>query len=488
VLGGYLAAANRGEAVVTLSASRSETLYSITSEPDCSALHAIGDDSRLPANVVRLRASIPGVPEDRLGQYRFEWSLPDPNVGTLAADLDIGPSEENPAVRGMCSEFGSACVLTQGTVRFYTEPTILWIAPGCTFPKDPTRPSRGGVVRVKVKAFQGKGRLGKGRISLGYGRIASLTLYANSKDGTGARNGIPSDLNPFFSATLTPQAPLPQVKQFVFDSGEGSREVATPGSCAGEPYDACATDLLYEQGGTFAATVQAEFEDDSSICDNVPVRIGTSPNVIQLRVSATPRRTTYVPGDPARGTVNLRVSARNVSDPAVARGVILLTGSNFLSCEAEIEVGGTTTTKTTSFDLQHCSITSDQPCKVDNDCARGGGCPDCQPNEVCLARSHCSTTFTQSCAFDSDCRQPRCATCGTDETCTRVLSTSAITVAIGESVELLNETVTLDNRLPAVAKITDVWTVNPFNAPTDSAELTYQIRGTPRAARTPRGR
>src|SRR5690242_16200023 len=56
-------------AAVTVTASQTETLYS-TSNPDCATLHALSDDA-LPLNIVRLKANVPGVPDD---QVTFRWS------------------------------------------------------------------------------------------------------------------------------------------------------------------------------------------------------------------------------------------------------------------------------------------------------------------------------------------------------------------------------------------------------------------------------
>jgi hypothetical protein len=112
----------RVEAAVSVSASRTEILYSQNADPDCSMLHSVTDDAQLPFYVARLRATVvdapPGVP------LVYRWSLPSNAQGLLAADLDLGSAGEAPSVTGMCAEFGNTCVLTSDKQSFYDEPNL----------------------------------------------------------------------------------------------------------------------------------------------------------------------------------------------------------------------------------------------------------------------------------------------------------------------------------------------------------------------------
>ena len=95
-------------AAVTVSASLSEALYSAESNTDCAALHPLKDQGtaggmgELPMNVVRLHATVPGVPDD---QVTFQWSVLKPEFGTLVADQDIAPGEST-VIEGICAKFG----------------------------------------------------------------------------------------------------------------------------------------------------------------------------------------------------------------------------------------------------------------------------------------------------------------------------------------------------------------------------------------------
>src|SRR5881628_354026 len=142
-----LALPGRAGAAAILTASRSELLYSAEAEPDCSALSK-NSDAALPFNVVRVTAVVDGAPPE---QVRYRWSFPNPAVGTLAADLDLGPSQETPAIQALCAEFGNACTLTQDTLPLYNYPTILWLAPTCdVLPPRTSRNFRGGAIRLRV--------------------------------------------------------------------------------------------------------------------------------------------------------------------------------------------------------------------------------------------------------------------------------------------------------------------------------------------------
>jgi hypothetical protein len=472
-----LALTGPAHGVVVLSSSRGETLYSAEEAPDCSELSRLPDD-QLPLNVVRIRAAVDGAAP---GEVAYRWSLPTPAVGTLAADLDLGPAERTAAVRGLCAEFGNACVLTRDKLPFYNQPTILWIAPTCSgLPPKTARDFPGGIVRVRLSAKAGRRRLGKATLTLGYGRAASVTLFADGDDGIGRPAGVASDIQPFFGARVDARGQaLPEVDAFEFSNGEGDSSTVDPQPCAfgNAPFDACSTNLLYQSAGRFVAGVTQTFVDGSALCDNLVVRVLSAAIVPRLAVSATPGRTTYVPGDPLRGEVGLRVTLRNAS-PRQGGGGILLLGDGVLTCDAEVEVGGKTDTVTTRFDLQHCSVTTGQACTTDAEC-RPPFCTECDSEEVCLTQSHCSETPAQLCAHDSDCRAPACALCQDDETCVRVLATPSVVVGIGESVDLVDTTVAVENVFPNVARISETWTVNTFNGGAAEDRLRYRIKGRP---------
>jgi hypothetical protein len=116
----------RVDARVALVPSRAESLYSVAGTPDCTELSQ-RPDAALPMNVVRIRAVVDGAPADGV---RYQWTMVGKTLGTLAADQPVGDGQQVPAVQGICAEFGNACVLTEDKLRFYTQPTILWLAPG----------------------------------------------------------------------------------------------------------------------------------------------------------------------------------------------------------------------------------------------------------------------------------------------------------------------------------------------------------------------
>ena len=466
-------------AALNMTASRSELFYSDEADPDCSTLSKLPDD-QLPTNVVRLRAVLPAGVDPT--QVRFRWSLPKPQLGTLAADLDLGPSDTTAAVRGLCAEFGNSCILTGDKLGLYSQATVLWLAPTCSVLPDKTaRRFAGGRVRVGVQAFVGKRKIGKAVTVVGFGRTASITLYIDGSDGIGKPFGVPSDIRPFFSARLDAAGTtLPELDTIQFEDGAGASTSPTPPvACTvdGVHYDACANTTLYRQAGKFKARATAKFVDKSDLCDDVTVRVLSADIIPKLEVSATPRRSSYVPGDPRKGVVNLRVVLRNAS-PHSGGSSILLAGGSILTCNAELKAGGTTATQMTTFDLQHCSQTTDQPCTRDGHCAPPV-CSGCSFEEFCLTGSHCSETLTQACTGNSDCEVPTCKTCQDNETCIHVLATPEILLGIGDAVELVNKTVAIANTLPNPAKVSESWTVNTFNAGSDSAELKYKLLGRP---------
>ncbi len=463
----------QGRASLT-AAPRSDLLFSSGEDPDCTDLSAKAD-GELPYHVVRLRVLVDGAPLDGA---RYQWSVPQPEVGTLAADLPLGPEEQTSAIRGLCAEFGNACVLTADKLPFYNEPTILWIAPDCdSLPQKTTTNFAGGTVRVRVRAFEGRRKLGKATVSVGYGRIASVVLYADGQTGVGRPDGIGVDILPQFSSIAnTNSLALPATESIGFNNGDTASTEIQPAACTvnGIDMDVCTSDLIYTRAGRFVASVTQKFVDGSALCDNITTRVGTCEAAPKLQVTTTPKRKNFASGE----EVQLRVRLVNAS-PRNGGCNFLLTGSNVLTCVEDLDVGGTKDSRTTVFDLQHCSATVDQGCALDAQC-RPPICGDCDVNEICLTAAHCSETVTQPCVGDADCDAPTCADCKPDETCVKVLQVPEIILPVGESIDLVDAVMPVQNVFPDVARMIDQWTVKTFNAGSADAKIRYRIRGTRR--------
>src|SRR5262249_9558226 len=275
----------------------------------------------------------------------------------------------------------------------YDKPTILWLAPTCpeALPQDGTTPYRGGQVRVAVRATAGKQRLGKGAATIDYGRTAVVSLTLNGKQRRAG--GVPAGILGEFSATTDSRGVAPPIATYSFDNGDGdSTTIATSDVQAQAA-------LVYRTPGKHVASVTVGLSDGSALCDNVLANVRTSVNSLQLRVTRTPTRAAYRPGDPATGTVHLLVHVKNVSDPAAGgRGSVLFLGK-ILSCDTEVRAGESTLEKTTEIDFQHCSSTVGQACASDQDCAPGA-CPNCDAGETCLTSSHCALRIGVGCVRD----------------------------------------------------------------------------------------
>jgi hypothetical protein len=455
-------------------APRTDLLFSSGEDPDCTDLSGKAD-ADLPFHVVRLRALVDGAP---LEGARYVWTLPQPEVGTLAADLPLGPDEQTSAIRGLCAEFGNACVLTADKLPFYNLPTVLWIAPNCdSLPRKTTSNFAGGAVRIRVRAFEGRRKLGKATVSVGYGRTASVLLYANGQTGVGRPDGVSVDILPQWSSVASPNGVvLPATESIGFDNGDTAFTEIQPAACTvnGIDMDVCTNDLIYTRPGRFVATVTQKFVDGSALCDNITTRVGTCEANPKLQVTTDPKRKNFASGE----EVQLRVRLINAS-PRDGGCNFLLTGSNVLTCVEDLDVGGTKDSRTTVFDLQHCSATVNQGCTLDAQC-RPPICGDCDVTEVCLTQPHCSETVTQTCARDADCDAPACADCNPDETCVKVLQVPEIVLPVGESIDLIDSTMPVQNVFPDVAKMIDEWTAKTFNAGSADAKIRYRIRGTRR--------
>jgi len=448
---------------LTVTASNTELLNASDTDADCSELFKT-PDTALPLYITRLRATHPSLPAESL---RFQWSLP--GVGTLIADDDIPADEEASVIRSMCGELGNGCMLTEEQLKLYAKPTILWIAPICedALPKNATQPYRGGQAKIAVVAMAGKRKQGKGSVTVGYGRTASVLLGLDGRTGQG--KPIPAQLKENFSALVDPRGvTLPTVREYQFDNGDGdSFTVRTTALQANGV-------MTYQTPGKHVATVAVELADGSALCDNLLADVQSAVNRIAIEVITNPKRTSYRPGDPQSGNVSLRVRVKNVSDPATGSG-ILLEGANVLSCETSIRVGKSELTHSTQVDFQHCSKTLDQACDGDADCAMDR-CPECEAGEKCQASSHCERTVTDTgdqfaCVRDSDCLP--------GDRCVVVLPLSSLVLPIGDASDLVTATIPLANTLTSPARVTETWTVHPQNAPEDSANVRYTIESNP---------
>jgi len=474
---------------LAITASRSELLYAGSGNFNCSDLSKTDD---LPFDVVRLTAQAPaGVPPD---QVRYQWIFPKPALGPLLADVDLGPDEEEPAIRALCADLGNGCELTAEQLKLYNHPTILWFAPTCdVLPANTTRQFRGGRVRIGARVSVGKRRVGKGAVVIGFGRIGSVTLLARPPlqsrfdDGLGKPGGVNITLDPEFGLRFDPgNASLPAIDDYVVDSGGGGT-VTLASPCRDDPsLTACGGGIVYGAAGKFVPLGSVVFKDGSQLCDKMTVSVLTAPLQVKLDVSIAPKRRQYVPGDPARGSVHVRVQLRNTSPPAPLNNILIL--GNALTCDSEVRIGSTTITKTTEIDLQHCSATVHQPCNSDADCAPGH-CENCQQNEVCLTSSHCSAfgEFGLGCTTDRDCQPPRCQSCNPSDTCVHVLPLASVTLGAGDAVTLVDSTIDVANVIPTPARVVDTWTGHTFNAgdATDVAKYSIAARTTVKPAAQP---
>jgi hypothetical protein len=215
-----------------------------------------------------------------------------------------------------------------------------------------------------------------------------------------------------------------------------------------------------------------KFVDGSALCDNITTRVGTCEGAPKLEVTTEPKKKIFASGD----QVHLRVRLINQS-PRENGCPFLLIGSGVLTCVEDLDVGGTKDSRTTVFDFQHCSATTDRGCSLDDEC-RPPKCDDCDATEICLTQPHCSATVTQTCTSDSDCDAPACEDCNPDETCVKVLQIPELELPVGQSIDLVDATIPVQNVFPDVADMVDKWTVKTFNAGSADAKIRYRIRGT----------
>ena len=415
-------------AAVTVSASLSEALYSAALNTDCATLHPLNDQGtaggmgELPLSVVRLHATVPGVPDD---QVTFRWSVLKPEFGVLVADQDIAGGESKPVIEGICAKFGTEggpCVLSGDRLRFYTQPSILWVAPTCDIlPKNTAKQFRGGRARFKVKALSGKRKLGKGQVSVGFGRVASIILFADEQDGLRKPSGIPGGVRFIFSSNTNPNGrPLPRVDHYEFSNGAGAT-ADSEGRCTfedGRSFDACAGaggELDYHAFGKYLATVKEVFDDNSALCDNITVQVLACAPRGHVQIIRRPPAEAYTPGSARTGKVDVIVRLKNnsVAEHGLPPCGFLL-AENVLSCSEEARFAGGSAVKGTEFTLDQVGI----------------------PNGFVL--------------------RP------------------------GKSIDLLRLTdVPLINVLPDIANLTDTWTANTVNAGGFDGMDKYRIKGRP---------
>jgi hypothetical protein len=433
---------------------RPSLLFSADSNQDCSELSMLEGDA-LPYHVVRLRAVPPGAD-------KYIWSLPKPQQGFLLADQDLGPADTTAAVRGLCGEFGNACILTKESLRFYNLSTVLYAAPTCdVLPTKTNKSFGGGRVQIKVTVKAGRKKLGKAVTTVVYGdpRVAGVTLYAFGDDGEGkdaAAGYIDTDFNAVPTPAVPPNGPVTAYEFRWADDAE------TAPACPSTPEAMCVT-LEEELAGTFLGTVEARLGDGSALCDNLNVHVGPCPRKAQLQIIRVPSKSTYTTGD----VVHLRVRFANLSrnDPEC---LLELEGANVFNCSATFTLGQSEETRTTQWDFRHCSATTTRPCDTD---------AECPASEVCLTTSHCSTTLDQACTGDSDCEPSNCADCEDDETCVRVLAVRERDVFPGEAVDLVDEFVTVKNDIGDKVSVAETWTARAEPLTTAEASIKYKIKG-----------
>lgn len=466
VVAAVMVGAGTASATVTLTASRTDTLFTTETQFDCGEL-ASRTDEELPYNVVRLRA------EDDTGQATsFRWKLPKPNVGFLMPDdPEIDSSAGGAfAVQGFCAEVGSGCVLTKDTVKSYRRPTILWAAPTCEtgLPKTTRTQFSGDTVTIRVKADGQRGRGSKTTIDVGYGRLGTPVLWvtdtSHQPDNGIGKDHILTTLLPTFSVTLEPSiVPPAPIRDYLFDNGNGQQVAATActadGAAPGAP--AC-TVIPHESLGPFTPNVEVRLEDDSAYCDNARTRVATCQVNTKLEVTRSPRKQTYRSGEQGEVTVTLhnRAPAGNGCTFVFHR----------LSCETEAKRGDFTARGSHTFEPARCEGDRFVFCETDEECGERG---------PCLSESHCSETTEQPCTTDAECSPRQCAACGSGETCIRVIHVPRV-ISPGQSVEMLHEVVELRSVLPGKTSVAETWSIQEaFGRGDDAAAYRYKIRGQP---------
>jgi hypothetical protein len=328
-------------ATVTLAPEpRSELLYS-TKDPDCTKLFHTASD-QLPFNVTRLRALVDGAEPDP--SVRFVWSFKGDAFGTFAADEDLGPQNDLPLVTSMCGMFGN-CALTGTTLTGYDRGTILYLAPKCAdLGRNPTRPFVGGAVRVLVKAFRGRQKLGKAITSIGFGHNGATTLVVDGENGIGNQAGVLTGVIATYAATLQQPTGVPTPPVSYALSGDLVTATMAPG-CVDPAFAACAN---VEQTGTQGTeTMAATFDDDSALCDNIKIVVERCSPALHVDVVPRPRKAVY--GDEP---VEVSVILHNDSKPqgGLPACPFLLEGDT-VECQSVLKAGKFTETKTMTFAL-----------------------------------------------------------------------------------------------------------------------------------------
>jgi hypothetical protein len=469
--------AARASAVVSLVAEpRTELLYSSSKSIDCTKLHMEMDATKLPFNVVRLRALNDGAPIDT-STVKLQWSFRGQALGALAADLDLGPTGELPTVTSMCADFGNECSLAGDRLGTYDSDTIFYVAPTCEdLMRDPTKPFVGGTAKIRVKATAGRRKIGKADITIGFGNNGSTTLFVSRfpdgqfVDGIGRGMGVTTYANPIYAARLEQPVGVPKPPETYVVSGDLGGATLEH-SCAG--FEAC--EEIIQNGGKGTMNLQAQFEDGSVLCDNIRVIVATCSPDAQLDVIPKPKRSTYDPANPTQNLVDVTVRLKNTSKASNGLPPCrFLLENNIASCSSTLKVNELTETKGNAFALPHCSKTANTSCTGNGDCPAG---------ERCLLGPYCSSTTDRDCVRDEDCAPPACPTCQAEEICVRVLDFppgTRIFLEPGQSVDLVTGKAALRNHFKSTAALTDTWTVNvEIPAFSISKTLKYKIRGRP---------
>jgi len=467
ILGAIAMIASDATATVTLTASRSDVLYSTDVENvKCGELAALAD-ADLPYNIVRIRA------EDDTGQATsFRWKLPKPNVGYfLRDDPTIGSTGGAFLVQAFCAEVGSRCFLDEATIDSYRRPTILWAAPTCdVLPKKTNQQFDGDDVKIRVKADGLRGRGSKASMTVGYGRLGTPVLTVeNTKlepdDGLGKKE-IATFLITTFGVSLPPAiAPPVPIESYTFDNGESESATVTDCRFSGATPDAPACVALeYGSIGPFRPTVEVTLEDGSAYCDAATTRVVTCQPKTKLEVKRSPNRATYpsADGELEEVTVTLRnLAPRN-------------TGCDFrferLTCETAITKKSLSESDSIQFEPARCENAPLLFCVNDFDCGIDG---------PCVNRSHCSETTDRLCTADTDCSQTACPFCEPDETCTRVIQVPSI-ILPGQSAQILSESLDVSSVIPGKVKVEETWSITErFGRGDATTTDRFKIRGDP---------
>jgi hypothetical protein len=219
----------------------------------------------------------------------------------------------------MCAEFGNACVLTEQKLRFYNEPTILWLAPTCDVPS-------GGhleAVRRRNESRQGQGdrgkrKLGKATATSSGGMHRFRDVVRRRFRRHGSRTGAGSRVRDRLQCRSSPRrdcseslTPGPGPIKF-YDATTAGAARFTHAARADTGFDDCERSITPRR--SFLATVTRCSLDQSALCDNLNGTCRRAPEA-QLEIIPRPKLQTYDPEGP-RSTVDLTIRLHNTKPRA----------------------------------------------------------------------------------------------------------------------------------------------------------------------------